>query len=56
MNYIKDRKVQFCLVLTFIISFSICLKLPAAQGRAELANSAIPRLEKVVQENIASFW
>lgn len=44
------------LVLTFIILLLICSELPAAQDRAELAGSAIPRLEKVLQENIASFW
>jgi mannose/cellobiose epimerase-like protein (N-acyl-D-glucosamine 2-epimerase family) len=52
----KHKNVQYCLVPFFIISLSICSKLPAAQDRAELANSAIPRLEKVLLENIASFW
>ena len=52
----KLKQVQCCLVLAFIISLSICPKLPAAQDRAALAESAIPRLEKVMQENIASFW
>jgi mannobiose 2-epimerase len=35
---------------------AICSYLHAAQNRVDLANSAIPRLEKVLQENIASFW
>ena len=52
----KHRKIQCYLVLAFIFTLSICSKLPAAQDRKELANSAIPRLEKVLQENIASFW
>ncbi len=52
----KHKQFHCCLVLAFIISLSICSKLPAAQDRAELADSAIPRLEKVLQENIASFW
>ena len=52
----KHKQFHFCLVLTFIISFSICAKLTAAQDRVELSNSAIPRLEKVLLENIASFW
>jgi mannobiose 2-epimerase len=60
---IKHRKIQCCLVLTFIITLSISSRLPAARSRpmdslrrAELAGSAIPRLEKVLKENIASFW
>jgi len=52
----KYRKIRCCLALTFIFPFSVCSKLPAAQERVELANNAIPRLEKVLQENIASFW
>ena len=40
----------------FLYAYSISSKLPAAGARAELANSAIPMLEKVLQENIASFW
>jgi len=52
----KHNKVRCCLVLTFAIPLLICSKLPAAKDRAELASSAIPRLEKVLLENIASFW
>jgi len=40
----------------FLYAYSIGSKLPAAQDRAQLANSAIPKLEKVLQENIAKFW
>jgi mannobiose 2-epimerase len=56
MTRIKFTKVQSCLILTFIILLAICTYLPAAQDRAELANKTIPRLEKILQENIASFW
>ncbi len=56
MISVKHKNVQCYLILIFIISLAICSKLPAAQNRAELAESAIPRLEKVLQENIASFW
>ncbi|HCO96324.1 MAG TPA: hypothetical protein DIU00_20695, partial [Phycisphaerales bacterium] len=52
----KLKQAEYCLVLAIIISLSICPKLPAAQDRATLAESAIPKLEKVLQENIASFW
>ena len=44
------------LILTFIILLLICSELPAAIDRVKLADSAIPRLEKVLKENIASFW
>lgn len=52
----KYRNIQFCPIPVFVISFSICSVLFAAQNRAELANSTIPGLEKILQENIASFW
>jgi mannose/cellobiose epimerase-like protein (N-acyl-D-glucosamine 2-epimerase family) len=53
---IRHKNIHCCLVLVLIFSFSICSKLPAAQDRAALAKNAIPRLEKVLKENIASFW
>jgi mannose/cellobiose epimerase-like protein (N-acyl-D-glucosamine 2-epimerase family) len=60
---VKHGKIQCCLILTFVILLSICSPLPAAakrpgdsSRRAELADSTIPRLEKVLRENIASFW
>jgi mannobiose 2-epimerase len=52
----EHNKVRCFLVSTFVIPLLICPKLPAAKDRAELASSAIPRLEKVLLENIASFW
>jgi mannobiose 2-epimerase len=52
----KYEKIRFCVALTVIVSLSLCSKLLAAQNRVELVNNAIPRLEKVLQENIASFW
>jgi len=56
MVNIKHKKIQCCRVLTYIILLSVCSILPAAQDRTALANSTIPRLEKVLLENIASFW
>ena len=56
MISLKRINIQCCLIPVFIISLSVCSKLTAAQDRAELADNAIPRLEKVLQENIASFW
>jgi mannobiose 2-epimerase len=53
---INHSKIRYCLVLTFVILLSICSRLAAARSRAELADNAIPRLEKVLKENIASFW
>ena len=56
MISLKCINIQCCLIPVVIISLSVCSKLTAAQDRAELADNAIPRLEKVLQENIASFW
>ena len=56
MTSIKFTKAQCHLILAFIIFLAISSYLPAAQDRTELANKTIPRLEKVLQENIASFW
>lgn len=53
---VKHRKIRYCLVLIFVILLSICSRLAAARSRAELADNAIPRLEKVLKENITSFW
>ena len=53
---INHSKIRYCLVLTFVILLSICSRLAAARSRTELADSAIPRLEKVLKENIVSFW
>ena len=52
----KCRTALFRLVPALIILLLICTELPAARDRTELANDAVPRLEKVLQENIASFW
>lgn len=52
----KQKNIQCCLVLFFIILLAICSKLTAALDRAELADNAVPRLENVLLENIASFW
>lgn len=56
MVCIGHKKNQFCRILTYIILLTTCSILPAAQDRTSLANSTIPRLEKVLLENIASFW
>jgi mannose/cellobiose epimerase-like protein (N-acyl-D-glucosamine 2-epimerase family) len=54
---VKKHGTILChLVPAFIILLLICSELPAAIDRAELADGAIPRLEKVLKENIASFW
>jgi len=52
----KSKQVQFYLVLIFIFLFSICSKLHAAQDRTTLAKTHIPRFEKILKENIISFW
>jgi mannobiose 2-epimerase len=50
------RKIQFCLFPAFIFFLSICPRLHAAQDRTELAEIYIPKFEKILKENIASFW
>lgn len=52
----KLRQAQFSAVLTIILSVSICAELHAAQDRASLAKTYIPKFEKILTENIASFW
>ena len=48
--------IQFHLVLIFIVLFSICSKSCAAQDRTTLAQTYVPKFEKILKENIASFW
>ena len=52
----KLRRIHFCIILTLIVSVSICAKLHAAPDRASLAKIYIPKFEKILEENIASFW
>ena len=52
----KLRQAHFCIILTLIVSVSICAKLQAAPDRASLAKIYIPKFEKILTENIASFW
>ncbi|MHC4627762.1 MAG: AGE family epimerase/isomerase, partial [Planctomycetota bacterium] len=52
----KLKQAQFCTVVTLIVMVSICAKLQAVQDRAGLAKDYIPRFEKILKENIASFW
>ena len=52
----KLKQAQFCVVLTLIVSVSICAKLQAAPNRAGLSKIYIPKFEKILKENIASFW
>lgn len=52
----KFRQFQFCAVLAFSVSLLICAKLGAAPDRSSLARTYIPKFEKILDENIASFW
>jgi len=52
----KLKQAQFCLVLTFLVSVSICANLNAASDRPSLAKIYIPKFEKILKVNIASFW
>ena len=52
----KFRQFQLCMLLAFAVSLSVCSKLGAAPGRKALAKTYIPKFEKILDENIASFW
>jgi mannose/cellobiose epimerase-like protein (N-acyl-D-glucosamine 2-epimerase family) len=52
----KPKRVRFFLVLTFAVLLSVCPVLRAAQDRAALARTYIPTFEKILEENVASFW
>ncbi len=52
----KLEEAYFCTVLALIISVSLCAKLHAAPERTDLAKTYIPKFEKILKENIASFW
>jgi len=50
------RHRQFCTALAFIGLLLICAKLSAASDRNALAKTYIPKFEKILNKNIASFW
>jgi len=52
----KLKRVPFCILLAFTFTLSICTKLCVASDRATLAKIYIPKFEKILQDNIASFW
>ncbi|MEA3225214.1 MAG: AGE family epimerase/isomerase, partial [Planctomycetota bacterium] len=52
----KLKEAQFCVALIFTVSLSVCVTLYAATDRASLAKTYIPKFEKILKENIASFW
>ncbi len=52
----KLRKIRFYLVVALIVSLWICSNGRAAGSRADLAADYAPKFEKILKENIASFW
>ncbi|MFH1719948.1 MAG: AGE family epimerase/isomerase [Planctomycetota bacterium] len=50
------KEAQLCLVLTVVVSLSICSMGHAARDRATIAGNYVPKFEKILKENIASFW
>jgi len=52
----KIKQAPFCTILALAVSLSICANLSAAPGRKALARTYIPKFEKILNENIASFW
>jgi mannobiose 2-epimerase len=52
----KTKRDPFCLILTFTVIASLCTALSAAPDRATLAKIYIPKFEKILDQNIASFW
>jgi len=52
----KLKQTRMCTVLILAISLSICAALCAAPDRSSLAKTYIPKFEKILDDNIASFW
>jgi mannobiose 2-epimerase len=53
----KNRKQgHLCTIFISTISLLVCATLHAAPGRASLAKIYIPKFEKILNDNIASFW
>ncbi len=52
----KLRKIQFYLFPAFMVLLLVHPKLYAVQDRTALAETYIPKFEKILRENIASFW
>ncbi|MFC1636443.1 AGE family epimerase/isomerase [Planctomycetota bacterium] len=52
----KTKKVSVRVFLTFIILLSMSVKAYPAKQSKDLAKTYIPKFEKILKENIASFW
>ncbi len=52
----KLKQATFHTVLVLGAALAICGSLYAAPNRASLAKTCIPKFEKILKENIASFW
>ena len=50
------KQVKLCRLLTLVFLFSVSPNLLLAQNPASLAKTYIPRLDKVLKDNIVSFW
>jgi mannobiose 2-epimerase len=52
----KFKQFRFRIVLILVVLMSVCTTLHAAPRRAELAKTYIPKFEKILKDNIVSFW
>jgi mannobiose 2-epimerase len=52
----KLKQTRLRPALTLIVLLSTCAKLYAGEDRASLARTYIPKFEKILKQNIASFW
>ena len=52
----NDRSQFLWIVVSILLLFNFSPELYAAQDNIELAENYIPKLEKMLHENIASFW
>ncbi|UCF15796.1 MAG: AGE family epimerase/isomerase [Phycisphaerales bacterium] len=52
----KLKQARFHSLLIFAVSLSICADIRAATDRESLAKIYIPKFEKILSDNIASFW
>jgi len=52
----RIKQVRWPVIVTIVILFSMSVKPCPGQDRATVAKNYVPRFEKILKENIASFW
>jgi mannobiose 2-epimerase len=52
----SGERIYLYVILTFVVLLSICAKLPAAPYMKDIAQTYVPMFEKILKENIITFW